>query len=230
MMIDSIMGFIAWAIIINVLASIYVFAVSRFLPHFLFVPRYKSTKITDRGLKKYVFPDGRGVLYEPDIKYRGFIKKYLLFEYKGNKYIKCHLSDRVDSLRYEVALYNNKHRLIKVMEVSENIFKSGETKNTLLPKNTSYASVVINKVNESLSFDTLKSISILRIAVFSVITAAMTVVYGALTRGLIMFVNGFFGGDLAIGIGVNIASSLIVSVMVIALSINICKKRIFGKG
>jgi hypothetical protein len=116
------------------------------------------------------------------------------------------------------------------MDVSENIFKSGETKSALLPENTSYASVVIKKVNESQSFDTLKCISIVRVALFSVITAAMTVVYGALTRELILYVVGFFDVDLAIGIGVNMASSFMVSLMVIVLSINICKKRIFGKG
>lgn len=228
-MLVNVMDFVAWAIIINVFASVYVFIVSRFMPHFLFDPDCKKMKMVDRGLKKYIFPEGRGVLYEPDMKYRRYINKYLLFEYKGKKYIKCRIADDVDSLRYEVALFDNKNRLIKIVDVAENIVNRCETKSTPIPQNTSYASIVLKKVNETQGFDTLKSFSIKKISIFSLITVAMTVAYGLLIRRLILFVDSSFGGNFAMNIGVNVISSLMIGVLVAFLCISICKKRIFGK-
>ena len=228
-MLGNIMDFVAWAIIINVFASVYVLLVSRVMPHFLFTPDHKKMKITDRGLKKYTFPEGRGVLYEPDMKYRRYINKYLLFEYKGKKYIKCRISDEVDSMRYEVALFDNKNRLIKVMEMAENIANRGETKSTLIPKNTSYASIVLKKVNEDPSFDSFKHFSIKKTAIFSAITVAMTVVYGLLIRRLITFIDTLNGGNFAMSVELNVISSLIVGVLAALLCISICKKRILGK-
>ena len=228
-MLDNIMDFIAWAIIINVFASIYVFLVARLLPHFLFTSERKKIPLSDRGLKKYVFPDGRGVVYEPAVKYRGFLKKYLLFEYKGKKYIKCHLSDDVDSLRYEAALYDNQDRLIKVIEIAENITKRCETKSTPIPKEASYACVVLKKVNETEVFDSLKRFSIKKIAIFAAITTAMTVIYGALIRKLLLFIIAYSGGDVSISARFNVVSSIIVGVILVLLCIVIYKKRIFGK-
>lgn len=226
---DMIMDLVAWAIIINAFASIYVFAVSKLLPSFLFAASYKKHGITDRGLKKYTFPNGRGILYEPDIKYRDFLKRYIIFEYNGKKYIKCKLSEKVVSLRYEVAVYNNKDRLIKVIELSENVPNKCETKNVELPKDTSYVSVILKRVNEAYRFDTLRCFSAKRVAIFSAITAAMTVIYGIMIRKLILYVDALLNSDLTISLASNVISSLVVSVIVIILCINICRKRIFGK-
>ena len=229
-MFDTIMDFVAWAIILNVFASIYVFAVSKLMPHFLFDHDYKKHTIRDRGLKKYTFPEGRSVVYEPDIRYRSFLKKYILFEFNEKKYIKCKLSEDVDSIRYEVALYDNKDRLIKVMEIAENISGNSETKNIELPADTSYASVVLKRVNEGYTFDTLRKISAKRIAIFSAVTAALSVAYGLLVRALLLYIGVVADADpeFTIGLGFNVTSSLIVGVIVILLCVFICRKRIFG--
>ena len=214
-MLDNIMDLIAWAIIINAFAGISVFTVSRLLPSFLFSPTYRTPEITDRGIKKFTFPEGRGVLYEPDIKYRRFLKKYLLFEYKGKKYIKCRLSESVISLRYEVAVYDNKSRLIKIIEVAENVPSKCETKNVELPSNASYVSVILKLVNETHAFDTLRSFSMKKIALFSAITTALTVIYGLMVRALLFSIDKLVEGSFSMSIGLNVIFSLIVSAIVI---------------
>ena len=49
----------------------------------------------DRGLKKYVYPSGRAIAYEPRAAYRKYVPQYLLLVEDGYKYIKCHVDDTV---------------------------------------------------------------------------------------------------------------------------------------
>lgn len=226
---NIIIFYFSMALILAVGACIYVLVVSKLLPHFFLAPSYKKHVTADRGIAKYSFPNGRSVVYEPEMKYRRFIKKYVLFAYNDRKYIKCKLADDVDSLRYEVAVYNNKNKLIKVLDVAENISKKGETKNTDLPANASYASVVLKCVNEEERFDTLRRFSPMNIGIFAAITSALTLAYGLFVRGVILEIADLAELSISIGIGFNVVSSLLVSAVVVALSVFICKKRILGE-
>ena len=216
-------------IILIVGAGLYVFVVSKLLPHFLLAKSYKKHETADRGIAKYNFPNGRSVVYEPEIKYRRFLKKYVLFAYNDKKYIKCKLANDVDSIRYEVAVYNNKNKLVKVIEAAENISKKGETKNVELPADASYASVVLKRVNEEESFDTLRRMSSLNIGIFAAITSALTVAYGLFVRGLILKLAELAELSISVGLSFNVVSSLVVGFSVALLCVLISKKRILGE-
>ena len=226
---DIIMYCISAVIILIVGAGLYVFVISKLLPHFLLVPSYKKHETADRGIAKYNFPNGRSVVYEPEIKYRRFLKKYVLFAYNDKKYIKCKLANDVDSIRYEVAVYNNKNKLVKVIEAAENISKKGETKNVELPADASYASVVLKRVNEEESFDTLRRMSSLNIGIFAAITSALTVAYGLFVRGLILKLAELAELSISVGLSFNVVSSLVVGFSVALLCVLISKKRILGE-
>ena len=154
---------------------LYIFAIAEFMPRFLLSPSYQKHVPTDKGVGKYKFPEGRGVVCVPDEKYKSYLKEYALFLYKNKKYIKCRLSDETVSIRYEVAVYNYKNRLIRVIDLAENIEVKGESKTVRLPDNTAYVSVILKAVNEQKRFSTLRHTSFAKICTFSVLTVAMTV-------------------------------------------------------
>ncbi len=221
--ISAVISFIAFGMI-------YVFAITKPMPYFLLSPSYKKP-ITghNKVIGKYKFPEGKGIVFEPCDEYKGYLEKYMLFVYKKRKYIKCRLSGDVVSLRYEVAVYNEKDKLIKVFELGENVIEKKETQSILLPDNTAYVSVVLRSVNEKENFSTLRSTSIVKICIFSVLTVAMTVACGLLTRTAILSVSALFDSQLYIGLGANLISSSIVGALVAFLCLVIHKKQVFGE-
>ena len=212
-----------------VFCMIYVFCISKPLPHFLLSPSYRKHTPTDEGIGKYKFPEGRGVVYLPDVKYRDYLKKYAVFVYGSRKYIKCKLADDVASVRYEVAAYDRKNKLIKIFELLENVETIGETKSVQLPDNTAYASVVLRSVNEEKSFSTLRYTSISQISIFSILTFVMTVICGLLARAAILSISELFALRVNIGLGTSIISSSIIGALVVLFCLTIRKNKFLVK-
>ncbi len=210
--------------------TIYVFVMTKTLPYFLLSPSYKKHLLpTDTGIGKYKFPEGRGVVYEPDTKYRKYLKKYLLFAYGDRKYIKCKLSEDVVSIKYEVAVYNNEDKLIKILDLAENIEIKGETKSVQLPSNASYVFLVLKTINKKEYFSTLQYTSWVKICTFSVLTIAMTVACGLLIRTAILSIAALLDFNWYISLGVNIAESSMIGILVVLLFLAIRKEQIFGE-
>ena len=65
------------------LAVAYVVLLSDVFPKCFLKTRYAYSSSMGRGLKKFVFPNGRGVLYEPHPHIRKYVNKYLLFATDG---------------------------------------------------------------------------------------------------------------------------------------------------
>ncbi len=209
--------------------AIYVFVLTKPLPYFLLSPNYKTHLPTDTGIGKYKFPEGRGIVYEPNTKYRKYIKKYSLFAYEDNKYIKCQLSEDVVSIRYEVVVYNSADKPVKILDLSENIEIKGETRAVQLPNDAARVCLVLKAVNEKEHFSTLQYTSWVKICAFTVLTIAMTVACGLLIRTAILSVATLLDLSWYIGVGVNIAGSLIIGALVVLLFLAVRKKQIFGE-
>ena len=210
-------------------AVIYVFVVAKQLPFFLLTPSYKKHTPVDRGIHKYKFPEGRGVVCQPDEKYKDYLKKYIIFVYKNRKYIKCKLSDEVVSIRYQVAVYNNTNKLIKILDLAENINVKGETDTVRLPDEAAYASVVLKTVNEKESFPSLRKVSFVKLSVFAVLTIALTIACGLLARTTVLSIFTLLNLEWHIGLGINLAISSIVGALTVLLFLIIRKKEIFGE-
>ncbi len=228
-MTDTIISCLSAVASLIVFCAIYMFVMTKPLPYFLLSPSYKKHLHTDTGIGKYKFPEGRGVVYKPDTKYRKYLKKYLLYVYGDHKYIKCQLSENVVSIRYEVAVYNSADKLIKILDLAENIEIKGETRSIKLPSNAAYVCLVLKTINEKEYFSTLQYMSLAKICAFSVLTIAMTVACGLLMRTALLSIATLLDFNWHINLGVNIAESSIIGVLMILLYLTIRKKQIFGE-
>lgn len=125
----------------------YTLLISDVLPRCFLRVRYAYASSLGRGLKKYVYPNGRGVLYEPHPSMRKYINKYLLFVSDGYKYLKCSFDGGVNNIRYSVVMINNRDKVIDVLCVEEEPKLIGESDMLLLHPDTSYVALVLDSVN-----------------------------------------------------------------------------------
>ena len=102
---------------------------------------------TDRGLKKFSYPDGRAIAYEPHPSFRKYVSRYLLFTEDGYKYISCKLDESIKKFKYSVVMFNNRNRVIDVIDVFEVRISSTETSPVMLHPDTSYVALVPDEVN-----------------------------------------------------------------------------------
>ena len=105
-------------------------------------------KTSDRGLKKFVYPDGRAIAYEPHPSVRKYVHSYLLFTEDGYKYISCKLDESVKNIKYSVVMFNNRNRVIDVVDVFETKMTLSVTTPVMLHQDTSYVSLVPDTVNK----------------------------------------------------------------------------------
>ena len=87
-MLDDIFNYISIAIIFFMSFGIYFTVAVRIMPALLLKPMNLGVK-HDRGIKKYVFPEGRSIAYEPSLYFRKYVSQYVLYSQNGNKFIKC---------------------------------------------------------------------------------------------------------------------------------------------
>ena len=137
----------------------YVFLVSYVYPKCFLRARYEKADIKDRGVKKYVFKNGRAILYEPSLSCRKYIKQYILSVNEGKKYLKCRIDERISSIKYEAAVFDSRERFGKIIEVCEPIRSVGETSAVPMPPQTSFVSLNVREIN-GVSVDTGKALSI----------------------------------------------------------------------
>ena len=145
--IDNVVIYMSLAIIAAASIILYVMSMSQWLPRFLIAKRRVSGKLSDRGIKKYVFPDGRGVVYEPGLISRTYMKKYMLFSYKGKRYIRCMFDDEVRNVYFEIVIFNNQNKIIKTMDVFVPIENTHYSEAILLPDDTSHVNIAVMRVN-----------------------------------------------------------------------------------
>jgi hypothetical protein len=167
-----------------VLTVIYVYLVASVYPwltlHLTWRKRYPYT---DRGLLRVRFPEGRGVVYEPDPRVRRYVSKYALFTSEGKKYIRLRVDKRINYLRYDVVTFDRRGRLLDVLEVSERLSSAGSPRAVRLPAATAYASVLPRQVDgEYTGKDLAVVYSPIGIAVFTALTVLTTVFIAFLIR------------------------------------------------
>ena len=143
---ELIVNTISFCVLIVLEIILYLILASKVLPLILKM-RYDVSAPVDRGLHKYVYPEGRGISYEPQPSVRKYINRYLLFTNNGYKYLKCRIDEGVHSLSYTVLMFNNKNKIIDAIDVESRGIYSGETENTQVHQDTSYVAVVLNSVN-----------------------------------------------------------------------------------
>lgn len=131
-------------------------------------------KTSDRGLKKYVYPNGRGIAYEPHPSIRKYIPHYLLFTEDGYKYVRCQLDDSVEHLDYSVVMFDHRNRVVDVIDVSESKISSNESKPVMLHGDTSYIALVLDTVNDTkIKHETIMRCHLWQLATYSAVMALL---------------------------------------------------------
>ena len=151
------------------IAGIVTYAVltSSVMPRFVFRVSYRIQPILGRGLKKFTYPDGRAVLYEPRPAVRKYVPRYVLYTVDGFKYVQLMLGRGVESYCAHVVMLDNKNRVIGMMELSEITGGASKSRSVRVDDRTSYVAVSVSRVNgENISEPKFAYTSCLWIAVY----------------------------------------------------------------
>ena len=143
----EIFSIISYWVTLPLLLILYVTLLADIFPRLFLRIRYAVKDNLGRGLKKYVFPGGRGVLYEPHPSVRKYLNKYLLFVKDGYKYLKCCFDSGVTEISYKVVMLDNKDKAIEAISVTEDVKYIKSTANIRLHADTSYVAIVVSRVN-----------------------------------------------------------------------------------
>lgn len=136
-----------WWVIFGVLIVLYVLLAGYFLPKFFFKPKYKAFGSLDRGINNFKEKDGRSIVYESQKEYKKYISQYILSERGGRKVVMCKTAENFSCIDYDVAAFDCDGKVFDVINVQENLDKSGYTRLVELPPRTVYISLKINAVN-----------------------------------------------------------------------------------
>ncbi len=129
---------------------------------------------SDRGLKKYVYPNGRGIAYEPHPSVRKYVPHYLLFTEDGYKYVRCQLDNGVESIYYSVVMFDRHNRVIDVIDVAETKISDRESRPVMLHADTSYIALILDTVNDvPLKHETVIRCHLWQLAVYSAVMGVL---------------------------------------------------------
>lgn len=135
-------------IMISIIVLVVAVIVSAFLLQKLYLKdRYILSKSNDRGIKKVPEKNGVSMVFEPALKWRKYIRQYVLSERQGKKRLACKIHEDIAYLSYDVALFNNRNEVFDVLTVREKIKDKGYTQTVDLPDETSYVAVTVNEVD-----------------------------------------------------------------------------------
>lgn len=215
-MIDDIIRFIMEMLLYMISIAVYVFIVGSILPSRLLCLEYKEGKTNDRGIKKYSFPDGRSIVYEPHPSIRRYVKSYMLFEKDGTKYIRCTIPPEVKSIDYGAVIFDNNNKVVDVVRVSEDVCALEMSGSVKLPTETSYISFLLYEVNgkrimkeRQFDFDAKQK------KIFVGITVLLTVIEAFALRFMAISVMDFLKlGDFWFGSSVNALVTLIAAIII----------------
>ena len=130
-----------------VIILIYVFLIAKIIPKYCLKISGDSNYTLGRGLKKFVYPDGRAVVYEPHPSIRKYIEKYALFTLDGYKYVQFSMSQAVKNYTLKITMFDNQNRVIDTLEVSEYTVASRTPCPVKLHADTSYVAISLLDIN-----------------------------------------------------------------------------------
>lgn len=139
---------IAKGIVLVISLALYLKLFSSLIPGAIMRLSCKGETTRDRGIKKYIYENGRCVVYEPEVNVRKYVKKYSLYTEDGYKYLQCKISDRIHYIKYDVYAFDNRNKLLDIITVNEYVEVGDEYSSSIaLPPETSYVRFVLRKVD-----------------------------------------------------------------------------------
>ena len=149
-MIDNIIEVTLIAMLFIAVETLYCFVMNAILPRYALRVRYRIGEFVGRGMKKFTYPEGRAVAYEPNPSIRKYIPKYALFTLDGYKYVRFAIDSGVKSYTAAIVMLDNRDRVIDVIDVSEITGGASSSVPLKLHDRTSYVAVELKSVNDEL--------------------------------------------------------------------------------
>ncbi|MDE7453296.1 MAG: hypothetical protein K2N22_02690, partial [Clostridia bacterium] len=86
---------VVWSIVLVILVGLFVFAHAFVLPKAFLRTDFGKLPVTGRGVKSVEGESGTSMVYEPDAKISKYVKRYVLSERDGNKFLQCKIDEKV---------------------------------------------------------------------------------------------------------------------------------------
>lgn len=189
---ELVVAYIAKGLMLLTSIILYVYLFSSIIPSFIMKLRMKEENTCDRGIKKFIYPNGRCVLYETELDIRKYISSYALFTEDGYKYIKCKAVRGVSVLRYDVYAFNIDNKLIDIIGVNEVLGKDDYTEAIALPPETSYVRFVLRRAdNKTISSKILADYPVARYIICAIVVAVATLIEAMIMYAIVkdIFIN-----------------------------------------
>lgn len=182
-----------WILLLILISFAYALLLIFILPKLILKSNYRITRSDDRGLKKYKFSDSDyAIVYEPSLSARKYVTQYILAKKDGKKIFKGKIASNVSYIDFDIALFDAQEQCFSVVNAMELIGADGFTKEIDLPKETAYASVLINQVDKKELKKSLSvQVSISRLFLFASIALLFSIGMSICTT---FAISHIFGG------------------------------------
>ena len=140
--------YIECAVTVLVALVAYLYLTVSLYPSLALRPVWRDqTAVGDRGLRRLVSPEGYATVYRPAPRSCAYLHRYALIRRDGSTFIKCRIHEGIAYIRYDVAAFSAKGKLLDVVSVSERVTQRGYTRGVRLPRMTAYACVTLRKAD-----------------------------------------------------------------------------------
>jgi hypothetical protein len=136
-------------LIILAFASVvlYVMAMAEWIPSGLYKKKRGADMLFEKQKTKFDYPQGRSMIYEPHGNGKEYIKRYMLFTEDGDKYLKCEFDASVESIRFELSIYDVEGKLVKAEDVYSSVEGRVYSDGYALPDEAYYVNLAVLCVN-----------------------------------------------------------------------------------
>lgn len=136
------------ALTVLVALAAYLYLTVSLYPSLALRPVWRDkTSAGDRGLRRVVSPEGYATVYRPALRSCAYLHRYALIRRDGSTFIKCRIHEGIAYIRYDVAAFSSKGKLLDVITVSERVAQRGYTRSVRLPRMTAYVCVTLRKAD-----------------------------------------------------------------------------------
>lgn len=174
-MVQLIMTYTLQAVFFVVSLILYVLLTACILPKVLLTPTFSVANIKDRGIRKYLYEEGRAIVYQPATPMRPYIPQYILSQNNQERFLQCKLNPQIGSVKYRVLTFDRNNRPLQALEVEDPVATVGLCAAVPLPMDTAFVSIRLTEVNGTAFRDDSVGFSKIKLPIYLVSTIALTI-------------------------------------------------------
>ena len=226
--ISSVLTVIALILALIIGLIVYLLVLSRVVSRYALPIYYKTDSLLGRGLQRFVYPEGRSVLYEPHPSIRKYIRRYSLFTLDGYKYLRLRLDGAVTTFGLSIIMYDNKDRAIDAIDVVGRSQGARYSAPIALNEKTSYVALVLTSVNGNVqSVPDYMEIKSFCLAIYFAAASLLTFIHISLTMTLLSLISSVMASS---PIAISYSFFIIPSILIGAICLGIVVASRRGKG